>query len=118
MKLSKRETLLLVLAALMVYPVVRFALPGASKANAQLQKFDRFDPDDFKPVQVVRPFEPIVNPKFVSAEEAVKQLRDDELVLGVEMDGIARAYPINMLTGPSREIFNDTLGAHAIAATW
>ena len=43
---------------------------------------------------------------------------DDELVLGVVIDGKARAYPINMLTGPTREIINDELSDVAIAATW
>jgi len=43
---------------------------------------------------------------------------DNELVLGLELNGEARAYPINMLTGPSREIINDTLGGIPIAATW
>ena len=41
-----------------------------------------------------------------------------ELVLGVTVGKESRAYPINMLTGPSREILNDTLGGQAIAATW
>jgi hypothetical protein len=46
------------------------------------------------------------------------EVTDNELVLGVVVNGEARAYPINMLTGPSREIINDTLGGTAIAATW
>ncbi len=46
------------------------------------------------------------------------QIQPDELVLGVVIDGNARAYPINMLTGPQREILNDELAGHAIAATW
>jgi hypothetical protein len=36
----------------------------------------------------------------------------------VMINGESRAYPINMLTGPSREILNDRLGGTAIAATW
>jgi hypothetical protein len=32
--------------------------------------------------------------------------------------GESRADPINMLTGPQREIINDRLGGRAIAATW
>ena len=40
------------------------------------------------------------------------------LVLGVTVGEESRAYPINMLTGPSREILNDALGGRAIAATW
>jgi hypothetical protein len=50
--------------------------------------------------------------------EAAKDLNPDELVLGVEVEGEARAYPINMLSGPNREILNDTLGGRPIAATW
>jgi hypothetical protein len=39
-------------------------------------------------------------------------------VLGVVVGKEARAYPINMLTNPTREIINDKLGGRAIAATW
>jgi hypothetical protein len=42
---------------------------------------------------------------------------DRQRVLGVRVGKDARAYPINMLTGPDREIINDTLGEKAIAAT-
>jgi hypothetical protein len=47
-----------------------------------------------------------------------EQINPTELVLGVTVNGQSRAYPINMLTGPQREIINDQLGGHAIAATW
>jgi hypothetical protein len=50
--------------------------------------------------------------------EAGSELNPDELVLGVEVAGEARAYPINMLSGPSHEILNDILGGQPIAATW
>lgn len=55
----------------------------------------------------------------------IKPVRDvgdavnpSELVLGVTVGDEARAYPINMLTGPDREILNDALGGKPIAATW
>ena len=74
---------------------------------------------DFAPRVVIRkPFPAIVEPESVSADKAQRILHANELVLGVELDGVARAYPINMLTGPQREIINDKLGATAIAATW
>jgi hypothetical protein len=76
------------------------------------------DVTDFRPFKVVPPFPPIVGPPAVTAEEARQLLQPNELVLGVEVDGAARAYAINMLTGPSREIFNDELGGESIAATW
>lgn len=75
-------------------------------------------PDDFQPMQVVRPFAPITDAPFIGANEVADQVSDEELVLGVAIDDAARAYPINMLCGPSREIINDTLGNRAIAATW
>ena len=74
--------------------------------------------DDFRPRKVVKPFPAIRNPQTVPAGEAAKYVRDDELVLGVVVNGAARAYPINMLTNPTREIVNDKLGGRAIAATW
>ena len=74
---------------------------------------------EFKPYifpNMVGKFKPIKKFPVVSAEKT--DLQDNELVLGVEIKGVARAYPINMLTGPSREILNDNLGGQAIAATW
>ena len=71
----------------------------------------------FKPRRVIdKRFPAIVDPDFISADKA--EIRDNELVLGVYVDGKARAYPINMLTNPTREIVNDKLGKEAIAATW
>ena len=73
---------------------------------------------DFKPRVLMKPIRPIVDAPFIPANEVDDQVADNELVLGVVVDGQARAYPINMLTGPRREIINDRLGEHDIAATW
>ena len=67
---------------------------------------------------MVRPFPAIVEPDVVGVGAAGKFVRNDELVLGVVVGGAARAYPINMLTNPTREIINDRLGGRSIAATW
>ena len=74
--------------------------------------------DEFKPRQVVKPFPAIMDPHVVAVGEANRFVRGDELVLGVKIGNEARAYPINQLTNPTREIINDTLGGQAIAATW
>jgi hypothetical protein len=58
----------------------------------------------------------IDNPVFISADEADLQYEPDELVIGVEYDGDARAYSIPMLS--SHEIVNDTVGGRKIAVTW
>jgi hypothetical protein len=58
----------------------------------------------------------IDNPKFYSVEEADREYQPTELVLGVELDGEARAYSVALLSG--REIVNDTLAGQPIAVTW
>lgn len=58
----------------------------------------------------------IFDPEFLTADEANEEYNDNELVLGVEIDGDARAYSIPHLS--SHEIVNDTVGGRHIAATW
>jgi len=58
----------------------------------------------------------IDNPKFLAAEEADGAYQPDEPVLGVEIDGDARAYSIPHLSG--HEIVNDIVGGVPIAVTW
>jgi hypothetical protein len=72
----------------------------------------------FTPRRFVPPMPAIVDAPVVRADRIKDRVSDNELVLGVVVGDEARAYPINMLTGPRREIINDTLGGRAIAATW
>ena len=58
----------------------------------------------------------IDNPEFVSRADADAIYHPDELVLGVEIDGDARAYSIPFLSG--HEIVNDEVGGAPIAVTW
>lgn len=75
-------------------------------------------PGEFRPRKLMSPRRAITDAAFLQANEVGEQVTANELVLGMVVEGKARAYPINMLTGPSREIINDTLGRHSIAATW
>lgn len=52
--------------------------------------------------------------QFAPADEA--PYSDDELVIGVEINGEARAYAIGPLN--SREMVNDTVGGVPILVTW
>jgi hypothetical protein len=79
---------------------------------------DYVEEADFRPVRVVERFAPITEFPVKPVREADDALEPSELVIGVTAGKEARAYPVNMLTGPSREILNDTLGGKAIAATW
>jgi len=58
----------------------------------------------------------IDDPKFDSATEAQAYLQDEELILGVVVEGEARAYPIDILS--LHEIVNDRVGGTAFAVTW
>jgi hypothetical protein len=58
----------------------------------------------------------IDNPSFLSVEEADLLYEPDELVIGVEFNGDARAYSIPFLSG--HEIVNDTVGGVALSVTW
>lgn len=57
---------------------------------------------------------PVYHPSFTDAEDA--GLRNWELVLGVEIDGEAKAYPIGPLS--QREMVNDRLGGVPLLVTW
>ena len=76
--------------------------------------------NDFNPKQVLKRALPAITNAVVKSvsDDLSGIVRGDELVLGVVVGGKARAYPINMLTGPHREIINDSLGGRPIAATW
>ena len=58
----------------------------------------------------------IDKPRFLSVAEANESYSDDELVLGVDINGDARAYSVPMLS--SHEIVNDTVGDVKISVTW
>ncbi|MDA1229291.1 MAG: DUF3179 domain-containing (seleno)protein [Planctomycetota bacterium] len=72
----------------------------------------------FQPRHVLPRQPAIVHPPMLSASQVTNQVTESDLVLGVVVNGEARAYPINMLNGPRREIINDTLGDQPIVAMW
>ena len=58
----------------------------------------------------------IFEPEFISADEANEILDDDDLVIGVSINGESHAYGISFLS--SHEIVNDVVGGRPIAVTW
>jgi hypothetical protein len=57
---------------------------------------------------------PVYDPVFAPAAEAA--LNDDELVMGVAIDGQAKAYPVTVLQ--FREMVDDELAGWPILVTW
>ena len=58
--------------------------------------------------------DPVYSPEFVTPAEAT--LRPKELVIGLEINGDARAYPVGMM--PIREMVNDEVGGTPVLITW
>ncbi|HAV77280.1 MAG TPA: hypothetical protein DCX53_07990 [Anaerolineae bacterium] len=57
---------------------------------------------------------PIYEPQFVSAKNS--PLTDDDLIMGVALDGEAKAYPVAVLR--SREMVIDDLAGWYILVSW
>ena len=73
--------------------------------------FDSYLPPQLIPLDGIRP---VYDPRFVEAIDA--PLHDDELVIGVSLEGESKAYPITVLR--FREMVNDELGKLPILVTW
>jgi len=58
----------------------------------------------------------IDDPEYVSADEAARFMRGDELVIAMNHNGDKRAWPIRILD--FHEIVNDTIGGDPVAVTW
>jgi hypothetical protein len=57
---------------------------------------------------------PVYQPEFVVADQAL--LDDNQLIIGVTLEGEAKAYPISVLR--RREMVNDELAGIPILVTW
>ena len=61
---------------------------------------------------------PLTRFPVVSSSLARGLLKDKELVIGIEVDGQSRAYPLNLISRPERELINDTLAGQPILVSW
>lgn len=57
----------------------------------------------------------LTDPKFISAAKA-DWLNEDDRILGVYLNGIAKAYPLNIMNW--HEIVNDSFGDHHVLVTY
>ena len=58
----------------------------------------------------------LVDPAFLAASEAGRFLRPKDRVVGLEIAGDARAYPIRILNW--HELVNDRVGGQAVLVSW
>lgn len=59
---------------------------------------------------------PIDDPRFVTAEEAEPEMLPTEFVIGLDVGGETKAYPVNVLS--RHEIVNDEIGGTPVAVTF
>jgi Protein of unknown function (DUF3179) len=103
---------------LTVVGVTVAAAPAALEVQQRDAPVDDTAEPEFQPIHVLPRQPAIIHPPMLAASDVKDETTDSELVLGVVVNGKARAYPINMLNGPRREIINDTLGDQPIVAMW
>lgn len=58
----------------------------------------------------------LTRPAFVSVTEADRFLNASDVVLGVQFDGNAKAYPVRILNW--HEVVNDDVGSQPVLVTW
>jgi hypothetical protein len=64
------------------------------------------------------PLPPLVDVPVVSIPEARALVADESYVVGLELGGETRAYPLNMLSRPDHHVVDDVLGGRPVAVTW
>ncbi len=94
---------------------VTVALVAASLACSVSQRSEEDTlPDDFEQIIPRGRIAAVNDPKYVSAAEA--KIEDNSFVLGLVIDGQARAYSLNLLN--AHEVVNDEIGDTKFAAVW
>ncbi len=86
---------------------------GEQSRSSTGESYDNYDIVTLLPRDAIPAID---DPVFLTAEEADASYADDELIMGVEFNGDARAYSIPLLS--SHEIVNDVVGGVKIAVTW
>ena len=61
-------------------------------------------------------FRCINKPEYLSVDDAASSMSDDEVVIGLEIDGECRAYPINYLN--DHEMVREEIGGQPLLVTW
>lgn len=91
---------------------------GASEAQARKKPSSRTDDDEYDdafgqiiPRDAIRP---IYEPKFITGQAA--KLDPGELVIGVDINGESKAYPVAPLN--FREMVNDVVGGVPLLVSW
>ncbi len=86
---------------------------GLRSGNPDTNKYDQYEIVTLLPRDAIQAID---DPKFLNVDEADESYEPQEMILGVELNGDARAYSVPFLS--SHEIVNDFVGGVPIAVTW
>lgn len=86
-------------------------LDGEIQINKRIDDPNTYSFAQLLPFDAIRP---VYDPEFVTAGES--PLHEDELILGIALEGESKAYPITVLR--HREMVNDELAGIPILVTW
>jgi hypothetical protein len=121
----------IILSLIIIIPSINInslsiANPIASTSNVSLASISQTEKEKEKNIipldQIVSGGPPpdgipsIDEPKFISVQEAYNRLEDSELVLGLNINGDIRAYPLQILVW--HEIVNDKVGGVPVTVTY
>ena len=102
-----------IVSAVVVFGVLSYAAPDPKQTFDPSRSGDRL-PKGFRQLLARDAIRPIYDPEFVTAE--LTPWRDDTLVIGIEQDGDAKAYPVTFLNG--REMVIDRIAGIPVLVTW
>ncbi len=110
--------LLLLIAAVLTMASIFLRVLGYDSRVVQVVDARSDEVKDFRIVTVLPRdgIRAITDPDFVPAAEASQWMRRGEQVIGLEIGGEVKAYPINILS--RHEIANDVVGGIPVAVTW
>ena len=114
-------SILIIGLAFLVVPAARYLIWGPDLDIEPVTVPDDSETGGERELEIVRllgkdAIPAILEPEFVSPEEADRWMAADEGVLGVSIGGEDRAYPVSMLS--RHEIVNDVVGGEPVAVTW
>jgi hypothetical protein len=108
--------LILSLGAFILLPRLSDASESVADRPILVPPPPEVDPGAIKELLPRGSIQAIDDPHFEPAESADAFMDPDERIIGVVINGDARAYPINVLS--VHEIVNDVVGGEAVAITW
>ncbi len=107
-----------VLLAVALIVLARHSVNRAPSGPVRQTGDSAFDPIRADEIQAILPQDAIpalISPSYVSAAAAT-DIRDTEEVIGLAINGDARAFPIATLS--AHEIVDDVIGGRPLAVTW